>query len=134
MRNTATRVAVSILSFGLILAYCAAASSGVFADFAPLSLTPAYLYVASFVAGLAMALMYSETWAAFGGTVLIAVVAGLIFAAALVIAILSADPRLAELIGLYVFQQAFPRSLSICVFGLSGAFLAAVGRHMFGSG
>jgi hypothetical protein len=133
MIRTKLRPAISILSFSLILAYVAVAASGPLGDFAPLPLEVLWLYVASFVVGLAMALMYSETGTVFGGFVLIALLTGALYAAALAAATLGADPRLSDVIGLYAFQQAFPFVLSISIFGLSGAFMGAVGKHMFGS-
>lgn len=133
MRGTGVRLAASVFSWGAILAYCAAASSVMLGDFAPLPMAVIWLYVVSFGAGLTMAMTHRDTGPVFGGTVLVALVGGLIFGAALAIAIVSADPRLADLAALYVFQQAFPRTMSMGVFGLMGAFLGTVVRQMLGS-
>lgn len=118
--RTLVRILVTISS-GIIVANFAISSSPTLRNFAPLSMTPTWLYVASFLCGFVLAMTLEEIRAIFYGVLSMALIAVLVFGGVLIApALLNRAPFL-DIVLLIAFQQSFPRFIFICISGYAGA-------------
>jgi hypothetical protein len=122
-----------ILFCGIVLSNVVVASSATFGAYAPLQLNSTWLLVVSLTSGLILGLVVRDNGAAIlYGVLLIALVAVLGFAGTLLAVTLVSGSRLVDVVVLFAIQQAFPRVISISVFGYAGAFSAVAFRLLSG--
>lgn len=118
MMGEKTKALVITVSCGIILANLAIATSRMFANYAPVEISSAWLNVASFACGLVLGLVLERAPSIFSGSCLMGLIAVLVFSGVVVWVLGTA---LLDIVLLFAFQQSFPRFVSICVLGLSGA-------------
>ena len=112
-----TKAGISIVSCGIILANLVIVSSRMFANYAPLQTSSAWLNVASFACGLALGLALDKASSIFFGSCLMALIAVVVFSGVMVGVLGTA---LLDVVLLFAFQQSFPRFVWISALGLSG--------------
>ena len=128
--RTLVRVLVTIAS-GIILANCAIASSPALRSYAPLSMTPAWLYVTSFICGIVLTTILEDLGGIFYGVLSMAAIAVLVFGTVLISpALLNRTPFL-DIVLLIAFQQSFPRFIAVCIWGYAGAFSQTLLRLLY---
>ena len=126
MNDEKSKAALHVLSYGVILGYLILASSDVYRSFAPVPLTAAWLYGATALLGCAIALSFEEVTTVFA-TVLLSVCLGvLIFSGVVALILVQTGITAGDVVGVYTFQQAFPRLLYLGFIGTAGAFIAAM--------
>lgn len=125
-----TRVFVSIVSCGIILANFVVSSSSMLRDFAPLRMTSTWLYAAAFICGFVLGIALDEPSEMFYGVGLMALIAVLVFSGVLVLGLteLLSNTAFIDIVLLIAFQQSFLTFIFICVFGYVGVFLSALLR------
>ena len=128
-----TRPLLVILCSGIILANVIVASSNTFQVYAPLQMSSTWLLLASWVSGAVLGFVVQDDGAAMlYGVILMALIAAAGFTGTLLAVSWLGGSRLLDIILLYAVQQAFPRVMSISVFGYGGTFSAILVRLVSG--
>lgn len=113
----------SVLLGGIVLGNVMVCSSGTFASYAPVPLTPDWLSGASLALGLLLGLLADDTRTAFYSVTLMALVAALVLASMLMVSQLAVGVYIADVLALFALQQSLPRFLMACALGYVGLFL-----------
>jgi len=128
------RSSLIILFCGVILSNVVVASSDTFGPYAPLQMSSTWLPLVSLGSGLLLGFgVRDEAAVILYGVVLMALIAVAGFGGTLLAVTWMSGSRLIDIIFLYALQQAFPRAISISIFGYAGTFAATMVRLMSGS-
>ena len=126
------RALVNIVSCGLIIANFVVCSSSSLEKSAPLSMTSTWLYLASFICGLALGMTLDEARVILHGVFSMALIAVLVFSSVLVLPALLNNYPFLDIVLLFAFQQSLVRFIFICTLGCVGVFFATLLRLFFG--
>lgn len=123
-----------VLFCGIILSNVVVASSDAFGPYAPLQMSSTWLLLASLGSGLLLGLVIRDEAAVIlYGVLVMALIAVAGFSGMLLVVTWLSGSRLVDVILVYALQQAFPRVISISLFGYGGAFGAIMMRLALGS-
>ena len=119
-----TRVLVSIVSCGIIVANFVISSFPKLRYFAPLDMSSSWLAAVAFVCGFALGIILNKAPTILYGVCLMALIAVFVFSCVLVSEALLSNTPFLDVVLLFAFQQSFPRFISICALGYVAAFLS----------